>query len=201
MKNETTFPLLDQLPDNWEATGVPMTIGSSDAPMDHYEDVTKIVPSPMCDWIAQSKWDWFFTVTANHELTIAGARRVATRIPKRIQKAGCGSPSPSAFDGRLVWVAEPHKHASKGYHLHGLYKRPHPRFAGWTNRREFEFLLSVCRNSVGGDPWLNRSGKLGLWHRCRLEPYKGRSGAEYVSKYITKSIVDWDVHSISQVET
>lgn len=165
-----------------------------------FEDVDRYVPQPMCDWIATTPWDWFFTVTARHEMTIGGARRVAERIPKRIQKAGCGSISPSATDGRLIWVAEPHEHAAKGYHLHGLYKRPFPRFAGWTRKREFEFLLNVCRNSVGGEPWLNKQDKLGLWHRCRIESYKGRSGAEYVSKYITKSVVDWDVHQIRQVE-
>lgn len=199
MNERNLFPY-ELLPDDWEATGLPFSLGRADASRLYFEDVPTMIPEPIQDWIAKCKWDWFFTVTARHELTSASARRVAERIPKRIQRAGCGSPSPSAFDGRLVWVAEPHKHASKGYHLHGLYKRPHPRFAGWTNRREFLFLLNVMRGSVGGEPWRNSAGDLGLWHRCRIEPYKGRSGAEYCAKYITKTIVDWDVHKIRQVE-
>lgn len=190
----------DELPEDWHASGLPMTLGEKDAKWRFFEHVDCLVPDPVCNWIAGQSWDWFFTVTANHNLTLASARRTAMRIPARIQKAGCGKPSPSATDGRLIWVAEPHKHAEDGYHLHGLYKRPHPRFAGWTNKREFQFLLNVCRNSVGGTPWVNRAGVEGLWHRCRLEPYKGKSGAEYVSKYLTKSVVDWDVHQILHLE-
>jgi hypothetical protein len=148
------------------------------------------------EWVSRQQWDWFLTVTSRHNLSIESARRVAGRMAQRIQLAGSGHRSPDEKDGALLWVAEPHKHASEGYHLHCLYKKPQPRFAGWTNKREFQFLLSVCRNAVGGQKWINRKGKLGLWHRIDIQPYKGKSAAEYCAKYITKDIADWDIHQI-----
>jgi hypothetical protein len=148
------------------------------------------------EWVCRQKWDWFLTVTSKHNLSIESARRVAERMVGRIQLAGSGHRSPDEKDGALLWVAEPHKHSSDGYHLHCLYKKPQPRFAGWSNKREFQFLLNVCRNAVGGQPWHNRKGKLGLWHRIEIQPYKGKSAAEYCSKYITKDLADWDIQQI-----
>lgn len=151
------------------------------------------------------KWDWFITITSRHHLTDASARRVAENFHRSIKLgAHC---SFSGFsenhiiditkgnDGLSMWVCEPHKHASSGYHLHLLLRFPY-RYKDLTNKEQFRFLLDKARRAVGGNEWLNANGKMGLWHRCKLEPYKGERASEYCAKYLTKDLCDYDFNRI-----
>lgn len=159
----------------------------------------KMASNPMADFIGLSNWDYFVTITSKHHLTIKSARRTALAFAKRIESAGgwerehC---SPAYTAGQLFWVAEPHKHAGAGYHLHCLVQFPYPRFHGWENRRKFLFLLSAARRAVGGEEWTNAKGEIGLWHRTDIQSFKSKRQAEYVAKYCAKAVADWDNHEI-----
>lgn len=148
-------------------------------------------------YIRNENFHWFCTVTSKHHLTLKSARRVAEQIAVRIQRSGSTDFRPydpssdKNPDGLLFWVAEPHKHASCGYHLHFLLRLPW-RYDGLTNRSQFNLLLDVSRKSVGGQKWLNKKGDLGLWHRVLFEPYRGHKASEYCAKYVTKYATDYD---------
>jgi hypothetical protein len=157
-----------------------------------------------CDmekYIRSEKWDWFITITSKHHLTLASARRVGEIFISLIKCSSSegflqGSENhktdvTKGNDGLALWVAEPHKHSSAGYHLHILMRLPY-RYKDLTNRQQFRILLEKSRLAVGGNRWENQKGIIGLWHRIRLEPYKGYKAAEYCAKYVTKQFTDYD---------
>ena len=146
-------------------------------------------------YLAGIEWDYFVTITAKHELTERSARRVMDRYVERVQSAGDGSMRYKGTDrdGVTFWVAEPHQRT--GYHLHALVKLPR-RFAKVGRKTKWWFMLNSARRAVGGKPWLNKKGELGLWHRVEVQTYKGYTASEYVAKYVTKTLVDWDVFRI-----
>lgn len=144
-------------------------------------------------WLSRFPWDYFVTVTARHELTEASARRVVDAYLNRVARAGdLGARWRNEdYDGRLMWVAEPHKRAGGGYHLHCLVKLP-KRFDALGGKTAWAMTRDGWRAAVGGPKWRNKKGKLGHWHRVQVKTYKGYTAAEYCAKYITKSMVDWD---------
>ena len=159
----------------------------------------RIMDANYIDFIGLTNWSYFITVTSNHHLTERSARRTAKRIQELISSAGGAEREhncPYYDEGKIFWVAEPHKHAGSGYHLHALIKMPYPRFTNWTKRRRFLFLLSACRRAVGGAEWLNGKGEIGLWHRMDIQDFKSDRQAEYVAKYVVKDMVDWDLFPI-----
>ena len=147
------------------------------------------------------QWDWFITITSRHFMTLASARRTASIFTKLIKLSSSmnfvqGSDNhlidvAKGNDGLLMWVAEPHKHTASGYHLHCLLRLPF-RFKDLTNKEQFRLLLGKSRLAVGGEHWANQNGIEGLWHRVKLEPYKGHRASEYCAKYLTKSLCDYD---------
>lgn len=201
---QSTNPVFDALNEDWQSNGLPFTIPVSASASQfnfydeqwHRNEDKVFVPDPYVNWLSSTKWDWFFTITSRYEMTLPSSRRVAHRFADAIQRYGSGSLSTESRDGWLFWCAEPHKHSSDGFHLHGLYKRPFPRFSHWGNKAEFTMLLEEARRAVGGQKWENQKGELGLWHRVRLEPYKGRTGAEYAAKYLNKGCSDWDAFQV-----
>lgn len=196
--------LFEALPDDWESDGTPGSIPTEADDCVMLPTVFEELQmhrdnSPMVDFLRLNHWDYFVTVTARHQLTLASARRVAQKMCDRIDSAGGwqrAHSSPDYQEGRLFWVAEPHKHAAEGYHLHCLLKLPYPRFTGWTRKRKFLFILNVARRAVGGQEWHNSKGQIGLWHRTDIQDWKGKKQAEYVTKYLQKSIADWDTFRI-----
>ena len=148
-------------------------------------------------YIRNEDFHWFCTVTSKHHLTLNSARRVAEQIAVKIQRFASLefiSYDPICDknrDGLLFWVAEPHKHASCGYHLHFLLRLP-TRFDDVKNKTQFRMLKDVSRTSVGGQKWVNKNGELGLWHRVLFEPYRGIKASEYCAKYVTKTATDYD---------
>lgn len=156
------------------------------------------IPDPYLEYLSTQKFDWFFTITAKHHLSIESCRRVAERFASSVQRYGSGSLAPEMRDGVIFWVCEPHKHAEAGFHLHGLYRKPFPRFAHWGNKDEFKMLKFEARKACGGDEWVNKSGEMGLWHRVRFEPYRGKTGADYCVKYLNKYLSDYDFLPIKQ---
>lgn len=196
--------MFEALPEDWESAGIPRSIPERleerhMLPVVFQELQMHREDSPMVEFLQLGGWDYFVTITARHCLTLASARRVAQKVCDRIDSAGgwqrehC---SPDYSAGRLFWVAEPHKHAAQGYHLHCLLKLPFPRFTGWTKKRKFLFILNVARRAVGGAEWHNNKGDIGLWHRTDIQDWKGKKQAEYVTKYLQKSIADWDTFRI-----
>jgi len=151
------------------------------------------------------RWDWFVTITSRHHMTLASSRRVAEIFLKLVKLSSSeyfcqGSENhlvdiSKGNDGLAMWVAEPHKHAESGYHLHLLVRLPF-RFRDLTNKQQFKLLLQKARMSVGGEEWENKRGILGLWHRIKLEPYKGHKASEYCAKYLTKNLCDYDFSPI-----
>lgn len=154
----------------------------------------KMTSNPMSQFIGLYGWDYFVTITSKHHLTIKSARRAAGAFATRISSAGGYGRTPSYEAGKLFWVAEPHKHAGSGFHLHCLVSLPYPRFNEWTKRRKFLFLLSAARRAVGGDEWTNSKGEIGLWHRTDIQAFKSKRQCEYVAKYCAKKISDWDLY-------
>lgn len=155
----------------------------------------KMTSNPMAEFIGVSNWDYFVTITSKHHLTMQSARRTAGVFAKRIESAGGwqrAHSSPDYTPGQLFWVTEPHKHAGSGYHLHCLVQLPYPRFNDWTKRRKFLFLLSAARRAVGGAEWENAKGQIGLWHRMDIQSFRSKRQGEYVAKYVSKDICDWD---------
>lgn len=146
-------------------------------------------------FVDSQTWQYFGTITAKHELTEKSARRVADVLKSRIESAGQHHAYASGEGAPFFWVAEPHKHASDGFHLHFLLTLP-SRFASIGRRTKWEFLLDSCRRSVGGEPWISSKGKLGLWHRVQLDDYRGMTAAQYCAKYVTKDLHDWDFFRI-----
>lgn len=169
-------------------------------PSVYYDEFKKFSETPHFEkFIGADSWSWFITITSRHQLTLQSTRRVANKFAKRIESAGGWQRehnAPSYERGLVFWVAEPHKHAGEGFHLHCLVKLPKPRFMNWKKKREFLFLLSAARNAVGGDPWTNAKGQIGLWHRCDIQSYKGKKAAAYCAKYVTKRLSDWDFFPI-----
>lgn len=145
-------------------------------------------------FIGSQDWHYFGTITSKHEMTLASARRVAFHLVRRVESGGNHSRGTS--DGGLFWCAEPHKHASDGYHVHFLLRLP-SRFRNVGRRTRWTFVLESARRAVGGKPWPSvTTGKLGLWHRVDVQDYRGQTAADYVAKYVTKDLSDWDYFRI-----
>ena len=161
---------------------------------------TKIVQAwssrtDLSKWLNGIEWNYFVTITARHELTERSARRVMTAYVERMQNAGDGSMRYKGedADGLCFWVAEPHQRT--GYHLHCLVKLPR-RFSKLGKKVKWWFMLNSARRAVGGKKWTNKKGELGLWHRVEVQTHKGYTATDYVAKYVTKNLVDWDVFRI-----
>lgn len=135
--------------------------------------------------VCGEKWDYFVTLTAKHELSEAGARRVAVRWYNLMRDLG--------LRPKLFWVAEPHNGEKRGYHIHGLLQLDIRQ--SWVNvdkKALWRLLWDSAQVAIGGKEWRNKSGKIGRWHRIRLDFYKGQGAAKYTAKYMEKSQIDWD---------
>lgn len=139
-------------------------------------------------FLSKFEWHYFMTITAKHELTQASARRVIDHFVQILERRGNGSHR--GEPGLIFWVCEPHKHSSSGYHLHLIFQNSAD-LAQLGRKTRWRFILDSSRRAVGGKPWRNQKGELGLWHRVQLLDFKGWTAADYCAKYVTKNLVDW----------
>jgi len=126
----------------------------------------------MAKWLESEPWDYFATFTAPYEMNLKTSRKLMERY---LDKLGS--------DSIMFWVAERHKE-KPGYHTHGLIKSKWPKEDLWE-------LWQICSVHKGQKSFRNDGH---IFNRCDISPrdYKKKMG-EYVSKYITKSYVDWGV--------
>jgi len=122
----------------------------------------------LINFLFSSEFDTFATLTTSKPLGIKSARRHAETFGKFIS---------AGIDTNLFWCAEPFD-VREGYHLHALIGDP--------ERNEFQ-RKSV--NQMYFEYWSNKYG------RCNFLPIRGKFNAEYyVTKYITKTMADYDFY-------
>lgn len=118
------------------------------------------------------EFDYFGTFTQRTHMTEKMARRYAYTLYQRCTVRATGG-------GTFFWAAEQHKQGS--YHIHALFN------SGLTKadiNREWNRLSMSREQKEEGDH-----------HYVRVLDYdKNLGGGGYVSKYVVKSLVDWDIH-------
>lgn len=122
----------------------------------------------LIEFLHSRNFDTFATFTTSLPLGLPAARRKMENVVKLID-AG------SSTD--FFWCAERFD-VREGFHTHGL--------INW--RVPNETMRNSC-NKMLFDHWLHRYG------RITLDPVRGKYNAEYyLTKYITKSITDYDFY-------
>jgi len=131
------------------------------------------------EWLETTEWDFYCTFTTDYELTLKSARRLMTRLHKKLNS----NYSQSTF----FWVAEPFD-CKEGFHTHGLLQFQDRTYKNTTvtDGRSLDFEL--LRKS-----WLkvNPSSSKCYATLERFQPAKGATS--YVGKYLNKHRSDYDL--------
>jgi len=129
----------------------------------------------LVDFLHEKKFDLFATFTTSRPIALPSARRLAEKFAKRFH-----APKEMEF----FWCAEPFD-TREGFHFHGLIKN------GWHYNQEDYF-----RYWTKGEPYTNLEGKdcvRGKYGRSDFFKINRSKNAEfYCTKYITKSLSDYD---------
>lgn len=129
------------------------------------------------DWLHSMPWTHWATLTTPYELTMKGARRLAHRFHRRLNKDAPAS---------MFWACEPFD-AKDGFHLHALLNVPGV---------PYESIIQTYQDTAGGSGWkrIQLDEFNPSWKKKGKEEREDATGATYyVGKYITKKLSDYDL--------
>lgn len=123
------------------------------------------------EWLNDFDWNYWCTFTTQNTMTLNSARRMAMGLDKWLS---------SSYNWQMFWCAEPFD-VKEGHHLHALIKI--------SDVHGFEKIKGTWQ-VVSGAKW---NDDVKCVNRCLIEQYDKKLGAgHYVSKYITKTLSDYD---------
>lgn len=119
-------------------------------------------------WLNEQEWNLWTTLSTGYELTLPSARRAMIRFHDKVSKTN---------NCQVFWAAE-NFDVKDGFHLHTLWKFQNRIHDRETYGQFVKDWRTICKTNSAN---------------VYSETYKMEMGAhEYISKYITKKITDYD---------
>jgi hypothetical protein len=147
------------------------------------------------EFLGAKKWTYFCTFTTGYELTQKSARRLMERYFQRICDYIRVGEKPCS-EISMFWATEPFE-LKDGCHIHALLYLPKE----YTSELHFQNLIHIYQIASGNKISVmdKKTGacRFESWNRVDFSKYKGKTGASYCSKYVTKRMGDYDYYSVS----
>jgi len=148
----------------------------------------------LCEYVEAEDWTYFVTITSKWKFTPRSARKCVEHWLDLWKESQALYERSGGGKFVAFWVLEEHK--SGGFHIHVLVKFPKSYMLAVPQKATFDGLRTSAQTAVGGKQWRNAKGTLGHWHRVDVKLLDQKMRTQYVTKYLTKGLADWDFYCI-----